>query len=113
MNDITKWKWCGFPHHFIASDKCNYSLATYVADGNYLVSTVGDYRVNNDEPVMFGDEYLYETMVFRCDPKRLVDNEPTVSSWSEIERVLHKTSSEANSTHIQICFKYDSEALNV
>ena len=108
MNDITKWKWCGFPHHFVASDKCNYSLATYVADGNYLISTVGDYRPTHDEPVMFGDEYLYETMVFKCDPSVLIDDEPKVFSWGELEKALHKTSMEANLRHIEMCIKYDS-----
>ena len=108
MADISNWKWCGFPHHFVASDKCNYSLATFVAGGRFLVSTIGDYRPTNDEPITFGDEFLYETMVFPCNPKMIIDGEPQVSSWSELTRVLYKTSLEANAGHIEMCFKYDN-----
>ncbi len=39
----TEWKWFGSPAHFICSFDCRFHLATLVGDGEYIVSTVGEY----------------------------------------------------------------------
>ena len=66
MND---WIWCGAQHHFIGD--CRFHLATWVDDGRYLVSTVGEYypsaRSAPDVPETIGVGRHYETFVFKCD----------------------------------------------
>lgn len=108
----SSWTSCGFPHHFIGSADCTFSLATYVADGRYLVSTVGDYRPRggHSDPVPLGIDAgdQFETMVFTTDPSRLNDDgEPTVTSWSELYMMRYRTAAEANRGHLETCRLFD------
>ena len=59
-----EWRWCGYPGHFVAARNCRFHLTTRV--GDWLVSTVGDYRPpgRDSEPQEIGVYRLYETYVF-------------------------------------------------
>jgi len=65
------WIWMPHPAHFIGGTDCRFFLATYV--GEYIVSTVGQYRPGpplheRGEDVEIGLDRLFETMVFRAKP---------------------------------------------
>lgn len=109
---MTPWRWCGYAHHFIGGADCRFSLATFVADGRWLVSTVGDYRPDGGAPRSLGSvpSDLFETMVFECDPSVLTeDGEPSVLSWIEDWCARYATASEATEGHLQLCAEYERE----
>ena len=94
------WEWCGAAHHFVGADKCRFHMATWVAGGRYLVSTVGDYRpdVRGDmEAIGVGDSF-FETYVFSGHPR--------VTDWCEVEGERYATHEEANEGHMRYCAKF-------
>lgn len=63
--DQGQWRWCGSAHHNAIGFDCRFALATQV--GEWVVSTVGDWRPVRDEaprPVGPEPDALYETCVF-------------------------------------------------
>lgn len=40
---MSEWVWHGHAAHFIGGARCRFHLATTVAGGRFIVSTVGDY----------------------------------------------------------------------
>ena len=111
-DDIVDWHWCGFPHHFIGGKDCHYHLATFVAGGRYLISTVGDYRPKGYDcaPVTLGADALsfYETMVFASDPSVCTDGCPTVTDYTELDGQRSTTADEAARTHIAYCHEWEA-----
>jgi hypothetical protein len=108
------WKTCGYPHHFIGGEDCRYSIVTYVAEGRYMVSTVGDYHPgSSDHAVSMGaddDDEKFETMVFLCDPTRLnADGEPEVADWAGVHMERYATSAEASAGHVELCRVFDQD----
>jgi len=102
------WHWCGYPHHFIGGKDCLFHLATFVCDGRWLVSTVGDYRPNGGKAVTLGRDGLFETMVFATDPLVLTDGEPTVVTWSEDWGERYNDSTSAAQGHMRACNEYEA-----
>lgn len=103
------WQWCGFAHHFIGSERCQFHLATFVAGGRWLVSTVGDYRPNGDkQETLGGFGARYETMVFACDPTNRTDDEPTVIDWSESWCQRYADPASATHGHMRACREYEA-----
>ena len=102
------WKWCGHAHHFCAADRCRWHLATFVANGTIVVSSVGDYWYNNKRQTLgVGPDSWYETFVFRTDPTHLDDGCPTVISFDEIDSVRYATVDDANNGHAALCKVYN------
>lgn len=104
------WEWCGAAHHFVGADKCRFHMATWVAGGRYLVSTVGDYRpdVRGDmEAIGVGDSF-FETYVFTTDPhdREETSGHPQVTDWCEVEGERYATHEEANEGHMRYCAKF-------
>lgn len=112
-----QWEWCGQAHHFIAARSCQFHLATWVAEGRFLVSTVGDYRPGDVDgemrPIGAGDSAFFETFVFTTDPDNRDEESghAPVTDWSEVEGERVATHEDANITHIRLCRKYDREAV--
>ena len=103
------WLWCGYPHHFICGDDCKFSLATWVSDGRWLVSTVGDYRPHGSiVPLGADGDDLFETMVFECDPDDLFDGEPTVVSWQHHGCWRYASAQSAVEGHMLACYMFES-----
>ncbi|HEY1119929.1 MAG TPA: hypothetical protein VGE43_19595 [Acidimicrobiales bacterium] len=107
------WEWCGAPHHFIGAPECHFHLATWVAGGRYLVSTVGDYRpAGSDSPMkaIGAGEAYFETYIFETDPDDRGDQgdggHPSVVSWSNVDGERWKTHEEANAGHLRYCRKW-------
>lgn len=107
------WLWCGYPHHFIGGDKCAFSLATWVADGRWLVSTIGDYRPHGTAVSLGADgDDMFETMVFECDPGERVDGEPTVAWWGHHGCWRYATAQSAVEGHMLACEMFDTRDEN-
>jgi hypothetical protein len=102
------WRWCGYPHHFIGSRDCLFSMATFVGGGRWLVSTVGDYRPNGKRTPIGIDGEMFETMVFATDPSMMTDGEPTVIDWSELSCVRYMDSTSAVNGHMATCIEYEA-----
>ncbi len=105
---MTDWIWCGYPHHFVGAHKCHFSLATFVAGGRFLISTVGDWRPTDDETTepLGIDGHTYETMVFATNPEDLIDGEPNLVSWSELRCLGALTPASASEQHLLMCHEY-------
>jgi hypothetical protein len=106
---INKWKWFGFPGHFIASNSCQFRMCTQV--GKYLISTVGAYRPKGadgkDEEIGCGRKF--ETFVFMsgkvCDAKGCGCGMPEISG-SEIDSLGANDAGDARANHMKLCRKY-------
>jgi hypothetical protein len=112
--DPSKWEWCGAPHHFIGAPECHFHLATWVAGGRFLVSTVGDYRPRGaDSPMkqIGAGEMYFETYVFATDPANRHEESlhPIVTGWSQIEGERCATAEEANVLHLDACKRWDAK----
>lgn len=103
------WHHCGSAHHFIGADRCRWHLATFVAEGTILVSSVGDYYRDEKRITLgAGDDSWYETMVWRTDPERTQDGCPTVIDWADpIFSLRYSNVREANEGHDALCRVYD------
>jgi len=101
------WKWYGYGGHFIGSKSCAFHLATRI--GNFLVSTVGDYRPRGGERETLGasPDSFFETYVFECDGDT-EDGDPNIQSWSEIDGERYSQSILAERGHYNFCWKYSA-----
>ena len=112
---MAKQDWVWMPHaaHFIAARNCQFRLATAVAGGKYIVSSVGDYIPNGkteSEDVGFGRKY--ETYVFKGGPPHSENSKCGCvfqpSEWGEIDSLGTNDANEAYANHIELCEKYDA-----
>ena len=108
-----KWKWFGYPGHFIASSSCQFRMCTQV--GAYLISTVGDYRPYEDrgrKTIGGGADSFFETYVFKagkvCDDEGCGCGMPALGDPSEIDGERTATAGEATAKHYEFCRKYAS-----
>lgn len=106
------WKWCGGPHHFMGSRYCSFGMATWVADGKFCVSTVGEYRpggANSGDAHTVG-RGLYETMVFFTRDTDTEDcGNPALTRYGNPLATAHAdTPTEANETHRRLCDQFDT-----
>jgi hypothetical protein len=107
MIPADKWDWYGYPAHFVGATNCRFRMTTRI--GNYIVSSVGDLRWQNDqrEPSEIGCDRLYETYVFkvgaRCDcgcGERRIDGGQEIDSLSANDAIA------ARANHMKLCRKY-------
>jgi hypothetical protein len=86
-------------------------MATFVADGTVLVSSVGDYyppHLNGKRDTLgCSDDSWYETFVFQSSPYTL-DSCP-ITEYNELESERYATVEEANAGHYALCLKYDAQ----
>lgn len=112
MIPASEWQWFGQPGHFILSDYCHHHLCTRI--GDYLVSTVGDFRPNSpDSPQReIGVGRLYETYVFNVKDALLCDETacgcvmPVKFERREIDSLSASNNGEADANHAKMCAKY-------
>lgn len=103
-----EWKWHGHPAHFIAAGRCRFHLATTVADGRFMVSTVGDYYPDHHgERETLGASRHFETMVFPVDGERDCGC-PNVTDYHEYDFMGYQTSQDATAGHMDMCRKWDA-----
>ena len=114
MTPVEKWKWYGFPAHFICSSRCQFRMATEV--GNYIISTVGAMRdaTGNSPDEQIGYGRTFETMVFiaerhaRCRDEACGCGMP--DKGDEVETLPANTAGEAQKNHMKLCRKYARKA---
>lgn len=110
----SNWKWYGTAGHLCVADSCLFHLLTDV--GNYIVSTIGDYRPRykhdgNEslpEPQEIGYKRLFETYVFKysggfCE---CGCGTPKPADLSEVDALPANTYEEANTNHLKLCQKW-------
>ena len=112
---MERWQWFGDTAHFICGHDCLHHLATRV--GNYMVSTVGNYRPRHKwtlpGPVMpdaeeVGYNRKYETYVFRITNGNGCDcgcGLPSID-LSEIDSLSANDGVTSNRNHVAMCRKY-------
>lgn len=102
-----KWEWFGYAGHLIVGSDCRFHLVTKV--GDYIVSSVGDYRPDGDGKPMRtiggGDDSFFETYVFVFGSYEDCGC-PTPKSWGEIDGQRYATHEEAHKGHLEFCRKY-------
>jgi len=105
--------WLGHKNHFCLSDRCAYSLATYLPNQKILVSTVGELvsEPGKWEPLSgaaVDGGTFYETMVFRCTGELAPCGCgcPIKESHNEIVCKRYFTVQEANAGHLEMIQKY-------
>lgn len=110
------WEWFGHAGHFIGGHDCLWHLCTRV--GNYLISSVGDYRPATreadrvDRPACpIGCNRLYETYVFRLgnEPHQRCECGCGLASpvdLSEIDSMPAGTARDATTNHFVMCRRY-------
>lgn len=106
-----RWKWFGYPGHFIGSSSCQFRMCTQV--GGYLISTVGDYRPRGEDgkrqTIGAGPDAFFETYVFKagkkCAAKECGCGMPE-NGGGEIDGIRSATAGEATKTHRKMCAKY-------
>jgi len=101
-------KWYGNAGHFCAAINCAFHLCTEV--GEYLISTVGEYRQPEDKEISIigvGTKGFYETFVFKTDGARCKCGcgLPEINLLS-VEEIIYATPKEANEGHMDLCRKY-------
>ena len=113
MIEERDWKWFGFAGHFIGGNDCLFHLCTEV--GEYLVSTVGDYRPfglegrRQNESQEIGYNRLYETFVFSLENSELCScgcgiRKPV--EMLEIDSLPASDATSARDNHMTMCRKY-------
>ncbi len=98
-----KWKWFGYPLHFIASDSCRFRMGTLV--GKFIISTVGDMFLNG-KLVEVGCDRKYETMVFEYDSECSCGCGKPNHDGSELEMRGYNDAKSATEGHLEMCKKY-------
>lgn len=108
------WKWFGYPGHFCAAQSCMFRMCTQV--GDYLISTVGDYRPPHKEErqtIGAGSDAYFETYVFKagkpCEIEGCGCGLPAID-LHEIDGERAATAGEATTKHYEYCRKYDRPA---
>lgn len=106
------WEWSGYPAHFSGSASCLWWLCTRV--GDYIVSSIGDYRRlafgatsaghrNPAESLGSGDDQFYETMVFRAAGEV---SDSFDHNGEEIDSDRYATAEDATLGHMEMCRKW-------
>lgn len=103
---MTEWVWHGHAAHFIAAARCRFHLATTVAGGRFVVSTVGDY-FPRDERETIGLTRFFETMVFPVDGVEDCGCS-SISDYQEHDFMGYQTAQEATAGHLALCHKWDA-----
>ena|SRR5690348_13711810 len=108
MIPAEKWKWFGFPGHFIGSRECMFRMTTQV--GDVLVSTVGKYQPRGTETEQeIGYRRLYETMVFKVNGVCVIQDcgcgTPTIDT-AEIDMCGYNDPVAARDGHMALCRKW-------
>ncbi len=102
------WQWFGVPMHFIASESCQYHLATRI--GPWVVSSVGGYvsPLHPDRFTEIGYARLYEVMVFRAVPCQCGGKQ--CEGWqidpTELDMAPANSATEATANHMAMCAKW-------
>ena len=112
---MSEWEWFGYPGHLVVAYSCRFKLCTKV--GDFLVSTVGDYRSPGTETVMTtlgaGRDSFFETYVFRagarCQSPTCGCGQPELEDACEIEGIRTATAKAAQDAHMAMCQKYAAE----
>jgi hypothetical protein len=104
------WHWDGHAQHFIGGRNCEFHLATRV--GDFIISTVGEYRPRGNslpdgtgeysEYTTIGLNRLFETFVFRASKPTGFD----VDVYEEIDREDANECDDATVNHLLLCRKY-------
>lgn len=112
---VESWVWDGHAAHLIVGSSCQFHLATRV--GDYIVSTVGEYRSETDHPdgdrnyaetgdyaafTTIGVGRLFETYVFRA----VGSGFGKVTDYSEIDALPANDHDTATANHMTLCRKY-------
>lgn len=101
----SEWVWYGFAGHFIGGSRCRFHLSTRI--GKYLISTVGGYRPLSssgvDQPLSYGNDMFYETMVFACDGETPAGDPNVLDFGRELLCERYKDSKVAELNHHRIC----------
>jgi hypothetical protein len=104
---MSKWKWFGFPGHFIGAHDCAFRMCTQV--GDFLVSTVGSYRPDRGKEKDIGWKRKYETFVFKagavCTVKGCGCGMPEIDG-GEIDSEPANNPGDATANHYAMCAKY-------
>ena len=110
MSDTREWKWFGGAGHFIGGTECRFHLCTLI--GEYIVSTVGDYRPRGEQsekPTPIGYQRTYETMAFRldkfCDAPGCLCGMP-LHDGRELDFAGYHCASDATAGHMEMCRRY-------
>lgn len=104
---MSEWVWHGHAAHFIGGARCRFHLATTVAGGRFIVSTVGDYYPDpkgEREPI--GLTRLFETMVFPVDGAEYCGC-PSIADYQEHDFMGYQTAQDATAGHMAMCRKWD------
>jgi len=102
-------KWYGNAGHFCAASNCSFHLCTEI--GEYLVSTVGEYRQDPEDKeiniIGASTKGFYITFVFKTDGTRCKCGcgLPGVH-LSSVEEIMYATPKDANEGHMEICEKH-------
>jgi len=106
----SEWIWMPHAAHFIAANRCQFRLATYV--NGVIVSTVGEYRPGDEGALRtIGLDRRYETMVFKALP---ADDECDACPYriaveaGEIDFEGYNTAGAAYDGHLAMCRKWES-----
>ena len=107
---MSEWVWHGHAAHFIAASRCRFHMATTVAGGRFVVSTVGDYYPTPDgERETIGLTRYFETMVFPVDGAHDCGC-PIITDHQEHDFMGYKTAQDATAGHMALCRKWDARA---
>lgn len=136
------WTWMPHSAHLIVGNDCRFHLATVVANGAFLVSTVGEWLPSESSWDIFaqsrgvtlegkgdarqadymkkvgyldvGADRKYETMVFRAAETVEHPCCPfTASDFSEIDSRGYNDPAAARLGHMELCAKYDAKKARV
>lgn len=103
---MSEWVWHGHAAHFIAASRCQFHMATTVAGGSFVVSTVGDYFPNVEREELGMGRY-FETMVFPVAGEHDCGC-PIIDDFQEHDFMGYKTAQEATAGHMELCRKWDA-----
>jgi len=104
------WIWMPHPGHLCVSEKCLFSLNTYI--NGYIVSTVGEYKPNEKSKKyeQIGWDRIYETMVFKAKKGETQCCPFTADiEGGEIDMKGYNCADTAMKGHYIMCEKYDLE----
>ena len=103
---MSEWNWLGHKMHLCVAERCEFSLATVVGDGKYIVSTIGEFRNNSGAIEPIGATRILETYVFKAGPIQSCGC-PAIEDFGEIDSEHYMTANEATEGHMAMCRKWD------
>lgn len=106
----SEWVWHGHAAHFIGWRDCLFRLATSVAGGRYVVSTVGEYYPMRGEEQhdVIGD-WAYETAVLRVAGRDDRCGCPVIADFSGVAHDAYNDARAAAEGHLALCRRWDKE----